>query len=41
MRRDDVEILREADKSVMPEGMLLKLSEKDLSDLLAYLQSLK
>jgi putative membrane-bound dehydrogenase-like protein len=41
VRRDDVEILREADKSVMPEGMLLKLSEKDLSDLLAYLQSLK
>ena len=41
VRRDDVELLREADKSVMPEGMLLKLSEKDMSDLLAYLQSLK
>lgn len=39
--RDEIEILKESETSIMPQGLEQKLSEQEFRDLLAYLQSLK
>ena len=37
--REDIEVLRSSQKSLMPEGLERDLSEQDLSDVIAYLTS--
>lgn len=39
--RASIEVMRESDTSIMPKGLDTKLSPAELTDLLAYLQSLK
>ena len=41
IRRDEVDEMRQSPTSIMPQGLETKLSEQQLSDLLAFLQSLK
>ena len=37
--RDDIEVMRAVDRSVMPEGLLKSLDEAEVRDLFAYLRS--
>jgi hypothetical protein len=39
--RDAIETLQQSTVSIMPEGMDEQLSRQDLSDLIAFLQSLR
>lgn len=41
LRRDEIELLKESETSIMPQGLEQKLSEQEFRDLLAYLRSLK
>ncbi len=41
IRRADIDELQESDTSIMPQGLETRLSEEELRDLLAYLQTLK
>ena len=41
IRRSDVEEMRQSPTSIMPQGLETKLSEEQLRDLMAFLQSLK
>jgi putative membrane-bound dehydrogenase-like protein len=41
IRREDIEELKESDTSIMPQGLETRLSEEELRDLMAYLQTLK
>lgn len=41
IRRDDIEIMRQSETSIMPAGLESKLSADELSDLIAFLQSLR
>ena len=36
VNRDDIEILQAMDKSIMPDGVVDKLSDEELRDLFAY-----
>ena len=39
--RSEIDELRESTTSIMPQGLETRISEQELSDLLAYLKSLK
>ncbi|MEO1982314.1 MAG: c-type cytochrome [Fuerstiella sp.] len=39
INRDDIEVLKALDVSIMPEGLMKKLSDQETQDLLAYLIS--
>ena len=41
LQRAEIELLKESETSIMPQGLETKLSEEEFRDLLAYLQSLK
>jgi putative membrane-bound dehydrogenase-like protein len=41
LRRDRIQLMKRAEKSIMPEGLERAMTEHELRDLLAYLQSLK
>jgi putative heme-binding domain-containing protein len=41
LRRDRIQQMKRAEKSIMPEGLERAMSEQEFRDLLAFLQSLK
>jgi len=41
LRRDRIQQMKRAEKSIMPEGLERAMTEQEFRDLLAYLQSLK